>query len=410
MNRKICIITPGTIASNPRVVKEAEALSEAGYKVHLIYTRHVNYLIDSDEAILMEHPEWTYDFLDWAGSDLKAKILKYSTGLIKKISSFLLKFDLYSAQLTPILINRFYAWQLKKAIDCKADLYIAHYPDSLAIAARAAKINKALFAYDAEDFHRGEDIPQEMIKAVSLLENRLLKLASYISAASPLIAEEYRKLVPDVKVVSVENMFPSKNQTPFVELSHNPIKFFWFSQTIGPKRGLEEFISIIKLLGIEYIQLTLLGNCDNHFKTQLQKKWLNSSLNPESLNFVETLPEKDIFRLAATHHFGLALEIPYSINRNICLTNKIYTYILSGNFLILSKTKAQVEFHRIFPDSGISIDLNQAEESAKQVLSILNNPVNLNEKRLKNFDLGQSKLNFDQEKKILFKELANLWN
>ncbi|MBC7913701.1 MAG: hypothetical protein H7Y07_06220 [Pyrinomonadaceae bacterium] len=64
--RLICIITPGTIASNRRVVKEAEALSEAGYKVHLIYTRHVNYLIERDQAILEEHPEWTADYLDWS--------------------------------------------------------------------------------------------------------------------------------------------------------------------------------------------------------------------------------------------------------------------------------------------------------------------------------------------------------
>src|SRR5215469_5721617 len=40
----VCLITPGHLATNPRIVKEADALSDAGYKVTVIAA----------------------DFLDWA--------------------------------------------------------------------------------------------------------------------------------------------------------------------------------------------------------------------------------------------------------------------------------------------------------------------------------------------------------
>ena len=36
---RICIVTPGALGSNPRVVKEADALVRAGHDVHVIATR-----------------------------------------------------------------------------------------------------------------------------------------------------------------------------------------------------------------------------------------------------------------------------------------------------------------------------------------------------------------------------------
>ena len=38
MKKKVCLVTPGHIGSNPRIVKEADALHEEGYDVTLIYT------------------------------------------------------------------------------------------------------------------------------------------------------------------------------------------------------------------------------------------------------------------------------------------------------------------------------------------------------------------------------------
>ena len=36
MRRSVCIVSPGHLASNPRVVKEADALHGAGYRVTVI--------------------------------------------------------------------------------------------------------------------------------------------------------------------------------------------------------------------------------------------------------------------------------------------------------------------------------------------------------------------------------------
>ena len=407
--KKICIITPGILASNPRVVKEAEVLSEAGYQVHLIYTRHVNYLISDDEEILREHPEWTFDYLDWAGPDYPSRKLKFFSGIKKKVSTCTIRAGMYPERSAGILLNRFYSWQLKKAIAQKADLYIAHYPDSIAVAAQAAKTNKSHFAFDAEDYHRGEDLPKWLIKIITLVENRLLPKARFISAASPLIALEYQKHYSETKVFTLENTFPKKRQPAFIKLSAEPFKFFWFSQTIGQKRGLEQFISILGECKRTDLQLTLLGNCNNSYQDILIKLWTSKNLNPESLIILPTVPEKQIFLLASRHHFGLGLEIPYSKNRNICLTNKIFTYILSGNFLILSETEAQQKFNSEYPGTGTMVDLYNPKKAAKVLLELLGDP-ELEQKRSQNYHLGKNSLNFDRQKSILLSHVTQVWN
>jgi hypothetical protein len=407
--RRICIITPGTIASNPRVVKEAEALSEAGYKVHLIYTRHVDYLVERDQAILNEHPDWTADYLDWCSSGFKSRAIKYFSGIKKRASGILNKSKIYPDKLAPFLINRFYFWQLKKAIDCKADLYIAHYPDSLGIALRAAKANNTYFAYDAEDYHRGEDLPASELKIISEVEDSTLPFARYISAASPLMADEYRRLFPMVPVVPIENMFLLRNQPAFINIPDKVFKFFWFSQTIGPKRGLEEFISILGHTNKKNILLSLLGNIRESYRRELTSRWTKEGLLPESLVFINTVSEKKIFEIASSHHFGLCLEIPSVLNKDVCLSNKLFTYILSGNFLILSHTKAQKNFHTNFPETGVCIELENTLQSAEKINELFRNSESIEQTRQSNFLLGQTKLNFDREKEILIRQVNSLW-
>ena len=405
--KKICIITPGILASNPRVVKEAAALSEAGYQVHLIYTRHVNYLISNDEEILNEHPEWTVDYLDWASNTFQARKLKFLSGITRRILEMVVEYSLIPESSTGKLVNRFYFWQLKEAIAQKADLYIAHYPDSIAVAAEAAKTNKSLFAFDAEDYHRGENLPLSVTKAITSIEDQYLCDAVYISAASPMIAEAYQKHYPAIRVFPVENMFPLKKQTPFRNLYSRKYKFFWFSQTIGSGRGLEEFIDILSLCITINFQLTLLGNVSDTYKTELQDKWLSRNLKAAQLIFLKTVAEGEIFKIASEHHFGLCLEIPTVLNKDLCLSNKLYTYILSGNYLILSNTKAQYQFHDSFPDSGIKIDLENSSVAAAKLLHIIEYG-DLNNLRHANFDLGKKALNFDVEKHTLLKHIASI--
>src|SRR5437870_2051059 len=45
---RICLITPGHLATNPRIVKEADALSEAGYEVTVIAANFLDWAHRAD--------------------------------------------------------------------------------------------------------------------------------------------------------------------------------------------------------------------------------------------------------------------------------------------------------------------------------------------------------------------------
>ena len=51
-------------------------------------------------------------------------------------------------------------------------------------------------------------------------------------------------------------------------------------------------------------------------------------------------------------------------NREICRTNKLYSFALAGCHMLISKTPAQEQFLREFPDAGELIDLNEPKTIA----------------------------------------------
>src|SRR4051794_4184665 len=66
MRRKprICIVTPAALGSNPRVIKEAEALQEYGNEVTVVSTRTLADVDQRDEAVLAS-ASWRAHRLDF---------------------------------------------------------------------------------------------------------------------------------------------------------------------------------------------------------------------------------------------------------------------------------------------------------------------------------------------------------
>jgi siroheme synthase len=61
---RVCLVTSGQPASNPRLVKEADALVEAGCTVHVVGAHWADWATRYD-AQLPTGRGWTYTFVDW---------------------------------------------------------------------------------------------------------------------------------------------------------------------------------------------------------------------------------------------------------------------------------------------------------------------------------------------------------
>lgn len=388
-SKKVCLITPGHISSNPRLIKEATSLSDAGYQVHIVFTQYMEYLVVEDRNILDAHQNWTYDQLLWTPIN---KTLRFKTAIIQRFAKWINPV----IKTTNLLINRNYVWQLKVAIEANADLYIAHNLGALPVAVNAAKKNQAKCSFDAEDFHRNEvtDNPNDSgVRLKKSIEDEYLDLVDYVTAASPLISEAYKQIYPDLYPIVINNVFEIKNQPEFNNNINSKLQLFWFSQTIGKNRGLEDVIEALNQINNPLIELHLLGSLSVE-----NASYFNQMAHSE-IKYYSTVSPDQIFELAATFDVGLAMEQNSPLNRDICLTNKIFTYLISGLAIVASDTQAQKEFMTLNALIGEIYPIGDVTALACTIIKLFNNRDLLNTYQKNSYELAESKYNWEMEQK-----------
>ncbi|MBT2562795.1 hypothetical protein J7E50_24020 [Pedobacter sp. ISL-68] len=390
---KVVLITSGQPSTNPRLVKEAFALINAGYEVTLIYQFRIAWAERLDFEILNET---RLKSIKVGGHPTESRITYLSTTIRHKLAQWLAKLigikftALYAiGRCTPELVN-----QAKKI---KADVYIAHNLAALPAAALAAKKNKAKLGFDAEDFHRHElyDDPQQFdVRLKVHLEDRYLPVLDYLSTASPLISKAYQHLYPNLRPHTILNVFPKENIN---EIIHDyPIKLFWFSQVIGRDRGLE---AVIKAIGNckQKFELHLLGEHKDGIKDYFNQIALeNEVFHP--ICYYHPISPDQIISFAQKFDIGLATEIGIPKNRDICLTNKIFTYIQSGLAIIASDTTAQKQLIEDYPNMGIIYKKNDSESLTHALKMYLEDKYLLFAHQKQAFKYAGETLNWDSEK------------
>jgi hypothetical protein len=146
------------------------------------------------------------------------------------------------------------------------------------------------------------------------------------------------------------------------------------------------------------ITLTLLGSLSSSVQQYFAELLIEFNLNSEQILFLGPVSEDQIVSIASMHHIGLSSEYLHNQNRNLCLTNKIFMYLLAGNALLVSDTSAQKTF--ISENSGIGSLYEQ--ENATSLFIILklyfDNPELLESHRNNSLQLGITKYNWNIEK------------
>lgn len=346
--KSICLITNAHISYNPRLLKEADALCRHGFEVIVtsVVTNKQRYEYDQQ---LMKSRKWTLCIIDVRKE--KGTLLKYLlTSLRYKLLQFFPNRFFY---LDMIEVKQFkYHFELYRlAKKQKADLYIAHNVEALPIAAKVAKKYNAKLGFDLEDFYRGgfqkEDSPK-LYNQISYIEEKYIPLCDYITSSSDQITAEYQKIFSDIEPVTILNVFNLSDTKSLANIENErrigqeKISLYWFSQTIGLDRGLQDIIHVLPELG-QYFHLHIRGSWSSEEHKQQFLDLINKYNIVDQVHFLEPAPPEEMVIRAAQHDIGLALELNDTINHNICLSNKIFTYILSGLIIIATNTKGQKE-------------------------------------------------------------------
>lgn len=406
INKKIVLISSGQPSLNPRLVKEADSLAGAGYKVIVLYAYWNDWGTLHDQQLLVGK-KW--EAIRLGGDPAQKSVTWFLSRLIYKASRVILQKTGNYKYLAELSMSRSSYFLIKGAKKHKADLYIAHNLGALAAAAKTAIRYKRPYGFDAEDFHRQEindDIKSLHFKICSYLEDKYLPSANYLTASSPLIAEHYAKLY-DRTVTTVLNVFPKITDLTLSLNENKPLKLFWFSQTIGPGRGLELIIDAIRQTGA-VLELHLLGAPADGYKQQLSQIAKDAGIASYNLYFYEPVKARQVFNVAAQFDLGLAAETGSCLNRNISLTNKLFTYIQCGLALVASNTLSQSAFIDQYPQIGKVY--NNAKELAAILCRYNENRELLYQTKKEAFQLGQNQLNWENESKKFLNVIENALN
>lgn len=400
-DKQVLLVTNVNLACNPRCHKEVRALVSNGYSVSVLKFDIRNWSADYEALIEASLPQVKWIILD-TGS--KSKFGWLTASVISKLSASFQKFFKNNTVLTSYMLDK-RSWLLNnklQQIASQYDLLIAHNPGAFYPVYNAAVKTSMPYAADVEDYHPGEYSEVLFEQSVRQLMQATLKDAAYVSAAAPLILEYTIKDVSDIagKSIVINNVFPLELKPVFQELPINngePIKLIWFSQNVGLDRGLNDVVNAMNGVIDFPIQLTLIGNCLEDVKQAITSA-LNS--NKHIIIFKSPLPEQQLMQEVAQHHIGLALEASPNLNRRICLTNKLFTYLLCGNAIIASDTEAQVQFIQQHTTVGQIYSSGNATQLAELIVRYYNNKQLLQDTRLNAYRLAAEELNWEKEQAV----------
>jgi glycosyltransferase involved in cell wall biosynthesis len=344
MSPCICLVTTGHPSTNPRLVKEADALSEAGFEVRVVACKFVAWA-DRADAEFDDRP-WRVEWVRFG------EMASFWEGAWMRVRRKLARQAISRVGYHPMLAERalhYVVPELKrKAMRGPADLYIAHNLAALPAAAAAARRHEAKLGFDAEDFHRGQ-FAEETGAEYALTcwaEERYIPGCDYVTAASEGIAEAYAHALGIPTPVTIDNVFPlSEREMALPETALQDEKvmgtrtLYWFSQTIGAGRGLEDVLRALPRLDPD-VHLVVRGQWADGFETSFMTQAEELGVR-DRVRSLAPVPPGELIVRAAQHDVGLALEQPRTRNRQLCVTNKIFTYLLAGIPALATDTEGQ---------------------------------------------------------------------
>lgn len=392
----ICLVSPSNIAANPRLVKEADALHEAGFLVRVVAGDDMQMFRSLDRP-LAERGGWQWEPVR------RGTLASYALRTLhQRLARQVWRWGMAAGmEGTARAYHRTWDRLARVAAKEPADLYLAHNLPALPAVAIAARQHGAKFGFDAEDYHPGEllERPENTLEIAlrDRLERLLLPKCVHRTAASPDIARAYRDGY-GLEMLPILNVFPLADapQTPQPLRNDRPPKLYWFSQTLGPGRGLEAILDAIALMATP-VELHARGNPAAGYAESLQQRACQHGIG-DRLHLLPLASPEAMIALAADCDLGLSLELNTPPHRALCLTNKLFTYLLAGIPVAMSRTPAQDALAQHLGAAALTIDLQQPAAIAAEFDRFFAHPNREQQARDRAWQLGRERYNWDVEK------------
>lgn len=374
---KILILTGAHLCTAPRPQKEAAALATAGHDVMVRGFWFDPVLVERDCLLLKDAKFGFAPILDFRPqrrfSNLKVRLQgRFAREQYRRFGRF-----------SPALLGYGAKAMLKVAHQARADLTIVHSEAGLWVGNRLLDEGFRV-GVDFEDWF-SEDLPESArrsrpIAQLKALEKRLIRDCQYCLTTSHAMAEAMAEAYQAPKPTVIYNSFPQAEQDRIdgeirdrknLEIP----SIHWFSQTIGPGRGLEILFQALPYLS-QPAEIYLRGNYPDS-----SRQWLESLIPQmwrQRVTVCSTVPNAELLSRIAEHDIGLALETNDIRSRDLTVTNKLFQYLQAGLAVVATDTAGQREILSQTSADGHLISDRSPEVLAKVINALVANSEALN--------------------------------
>lgn len=348
--RRICIVSGRQVIDNPRVVKEADALVEAGYDVTVL-SAVIRPGDLSRIASMVGGRGWRHHpVVDLSDSRPPARLHGIALRALARITRSALSLGLEH----PLQLSFQSLALLRASRETDADLHSLHADESLWAGTRLVSEGRPV-RIDIEDWHSEDglapDRAQRPLRFMRSAERLLLNKAVHSTATSEAMADALVAAYGCPRPSVVYNSFPIADRTQLDGLRRDRVdtgvpSLTWFSQTIGPGRGLETLLSAVAALN-RPVELHLRGNARAGYLETLLAD-VPSTVRGRIFAHPQ-VPQEELLSRIAEHDIGYCGELSDCASRDLTITNKVFEYMRAGLAIVASDTKGQAEVARIAP-------------------------------------------------------------
>ena len=373
MKTRVCVVTAGHMSTCPRMLKAADALHGAGFDVRVVSASHTPWAVEADSRLRATRP-WRWDLVDYARATARGR--QIVTGARRRIAHALtVRFG--PSRVPAALCVRGYSRahdELVRAVTGEpADLVYGGTTGALAAVGEAARRLGVPYGLDLEDFHTGERGAQtgQLSAIAERVERLVLPGAAFLTTSSPMIADAYADKY-GLRPRAIHNTFSLDLPDPVESLEGVPLRFYWFSQTLGAGRGLEDFIraaALAKIVG----ELHLRAGVKQPYLDDLMR-FARDAAPALTFRLHEPGSPDAMVHLSRGYDLGLSGEEPTALNRRLCLGNKIFTYLAAGVPVLLSATPAQVVLGQDLGKASVMYESGDVAGLAEKLACLASDP------------------------------------
>lgn len=351
VNEEIRLLTYLPPSSNPRIIKEARALAEAGFRVTVVTSA-----LPGSGRIPMEEPDFCrIEHIGWRVPSMA----RWRHRLVKRLAP-LWPLDLRSqvASYGSLFVD------LVSAVSREAQAmpFVAHLEPALLAAGASGRLGQ--ICCDFEDWYSQDLLPGRRSAGLTAklkeIEAKALSQAPRCWCPAETMAADLAATYNVQAPLVIRNVFPrrlresidgrwldrplmrrhaSTNVPAAVRPQAAPVSIHWVSQTIGPGRGLEDVFSALHGLA---------GGWELHLRGGLggYADWLEEVCPREvraRLTLHPLVSPDELTSRVAEHDVGLACELTKPRNKDVTISNKMFQYLQAGLAVVASDTRGQRE-------------------------------------------------------------------